>query len=125
MRKFIIGTDWWTDCDDAVALALAAKSAAMNLRCDDSFVQDDGRYAAAERYEDFLRRHRGLHVLFLQLGVGMNTPAIIKYPFWQMTAKNPKAVYVCINQGQAFCPEEIKRQSVCIDADIAEVLKKL
>lgn len=65
MRKFIIGTDWWTDCDDAVALALAAKSAAMNLRCDDSFVQDDGRYAAAERYEDFLRLHRGLHVLFL------------------------------------------------------------
>ncbi len=55
----------------------------------------------------------------------MNTPAIIKYPFWQMTAKNPKAVYACINYGQAFCPEEIKRQSVCIDANIAEVLKKL
>lgn len=104
---------------------VCGKPMTMNLRCDDSFVQNDGWYAAAERYEDFLRRHRGLHVLFLELGVGMNTPAIIKYPFWQMTAKNPKAVYACINYGQAFCPEEIKRQSVCIDANIAEVLKKL
>lgn len=104
---------------------VCGKPMTMNLRCDDSFVQNDGWYAAAERYEDFLRRHRGLHVLFLELGVGMNTPAIIKYQFWQMTAKNSKAVYACINYGQAFCPEEIKRQSVCIDANIAEVLKKL
>lgn len=94
----------------------------MNLRCDDSFVQDEGWYAAAERYEDFIRRHNGLHILFLELGVGMNTPGIIKYPFWQMTAKNPKAVYACVNRGEAYCPREIANQAVCIDGDIETVL---
>ena len=94
----------------------------MNLRCDDSFVQDEGWYAEAERYEDFIRRHDGLHILFLELGVGMNTPGIIKYPFWQMTAKNPNAVYACVNRGEACCPREIANQAVCIDADIEAVL---
>ncbi len=95
---------------------------AMNLRCDDSFVQDEGWYEAAERYESFIRRLDGLHILFLELGVGMNTPIIIKYPFWQMTAKNPKAVYACINRGEAYCPQEIANQAVCIDDDIEAVL---
>ena len=72
---------------------------AMNLRCDNFFVQDKGWYAARERYEDFIRRHKNMHVLFLELGVGANTPVIIKYPFWQMTAKNPKAIYACVNYG--------------------------
>lgn len=94
----------------------------MNLRCDDKFVQDNGWYAAANRYEDFIRRHKDLHILFLELGVGSNTPVIIKYPFWQMTAKNPKAVYACINYGEAFCPQEIETQSVCLDADIKQVI---
>ncbi len=97
----------------------------MNLRCDDTFVQDEGWYAAAERYEDFIRRHNGLHILFLELGVGMNTPGIIKYPFWQMTAKNSNAVYACINRGEAYCPREIANQSICIDGDIAETLRAL
>ena len=99
--------------------------AALNLRCDDKFAQDEGWYAAAGRYGDFIRRHEGLHVLFLELGVGFNTPSIIKYPFWQMTAKNPKAVYACINYGEALCPDEIVRRSVCIGADIAGVLPLL
>lgn len=94
----------------------------MNLRCDDTFVQDEGWYSAAERYESFIRRHNGLHILFLELGVGMNTPGIIKYPFWQMTAKNPKAVYACVNRGEAYCPQEIRNQAVCIDGDIGAVL---
>ena len=93
----------------------------MNLRCDMTFVQDDGWYAASHRYDDFIRRHEGLHVLFLELGVGANTPVIIKYPFWQMTAKNPKAVYACVNYGQAFCPREIAAQSICLDRDIKQV----
>ena len=97
----------------------------VNLRCDDKFVEDEGWHKAAERYENFLRTRDGQKILFLELGVGLNTPVIIKYPFWQMTAKNPKAVYACLNKGQAFCPREIERQSICIDADIAEVLKKL
>ena len=93
----------------------------MNLRCDMTFVQDDGWYAASHRYDDFIRRHEGLHVLFLELGVGANTPVIIKYPFWQMTAKKPKAVYACVNYGQAFCPREIAAQSICLDGDIKQV----
>ncbi len=97
----------------------------VNLRCDDKFVEDEGWHKAAERYENFLRTRGGQKILFLELGVGLNTPVIIKYPFWQMTAKNSNAVYACVNKGQAFCPREIERQSICIDADIAEVSEKL
>ena len=98
------------------------KPMSMNLRADDTFVQDGGWYQAAERYETFLRRHRDTKVLFLELGVGYNTPGIIKYPFWQMTMKNPRAIYVCINYGEAVCPKEIEAQSICIDGDIGKVL---
>lgn len=97
----------------------------MNLRSDDTFVQDEGWYRAAERYYDFVRRHEGLDLLLLELGVGANTPAIIKYPFWQMTARNKNAVYACINVDMAVAPPEIQRQSVCIDADIGRVLAEL
>lgn len=97
----------------------------MNLRCDMTFVQDDGWYAASGRYEDFLRRHEGMHLLLLELGVGANTPVIIKYPFWQMTAKNPKAVYACVNLGEAICPREIAEQSICLDRDIKTALGDL
>lgn len=95
----------------------------MNLRSDDTFVQDEGWYAAANRYNDFVRRHKNLHILFLELGVGGNTPAIIKYPFRQMTAENPKAVYICINFGEAICPQETEKQSVCFNDDIRKVLQ--
>lgn len=94
----------------------------MNLRCDDIFVQDAGWYTAATRYDDFIRRHRNLHILFLELGVGFNTPAIIKYPFWHMTAENPKGVYACVNSGEAFYPGEIAGRSLCINEDIGKVI---
>ena len=97
----------------------------MNLRIDDTFVEDDGWHAAAQRYEDFLRRHEGGHILFLELGVGGNTPAIIKYPFWQMTYRNPMAVYACVNLGEAYAPGEIAGRAICIDRDIGEVLKQV
>ena len=97
----------------------------MNLRADDTFVQDEGWYAASERYSDFLRRHKNLKVLYLELGVGGNTPVIIKYPFWRMTAENKNAFYACINFGEAICPEQIKKQSICLNYDIGEVLDKL
>ena len=97
----------------------------MNLRCDDTFVQDKGWYAASDCYQDFLRRHEGMRVLYLELGVGGNTPGIIKYPFWQMTAKNPKSTYACVNLGEAMCPRELERQAICIDGDIGEVMEKL
>ena len=98
------------------------KPLTMNLRSDDKFVEDEGWHRAAERYESFLRTRAGGKILFLELGVGYNTPIIIKYPFWQMTAKNPNATYACINQGQAVCPREIERQSICIDSDIGDIL---
>lgn len=101
------------------------KPLTMNLRSDNKFVEDEGWHRAAERYENFLRTRAGQKILFLELGVGYNTHVIIKYPFWQMTAKNPKAIYACINQGQAVCPQEIERQSVCINADIGQVLQSL
>jgi len=94
----------------------------MNLRQDDLFVQDDGWYTASRQYDDFIRQHKQLRILFLELGVGGNTPGIIKYPFWQMTAANPQAMYVCVNYGEAFCPQEICRQSVCLDGDIGKIL---
>lgn len=90
----------------------------MNLRCDPSFVQDAGWEAACGRYKDFLQGHSGLHILFLELGVGGNTPAIIKYPFWNMTARNSRAVYATINKKDAVCPPQISRQSICMRTDI-------
>ena len=98
------------------------KPTTMNLRSDNKFVEDEGWHRAAERYENFLRTRNCQRILFLELGVGYNTPVIIKYPFWQMTAKNPDATYVCINQGQTVCPQEIERQSICLDADIGDLL---
>lgn len=94
----------------------------MNLRCDNSFVQDEGWYAAANRYEDFISRHSDSHILFLELGVGMNTPVIIKYPFWQMTAQTPNAVYACVNLRESYYPNEIARQSLCLQGDIGDIL---
>lgn len=101
------------------------KPLTMNLRSDDRFVEDEGWYEAAERYQLFIRRHENMRVLFLELGVGYNTPVIIKYPFWEMTAENPKAAYVCISKGEAYAPKEIADRSICIDDDIGEVLQQL
>lgn len=100
------------------------KPLTMNLRSDDKFVEDEGWHRAAERYENFLRTRACGKILFLELGVGYNTPVIIKYPFWQMTAKNPNATYVCINQGQATCPLEIRHKSICINDDILSIINK-
>ena len=101
------------------------KPLTMNLRSDNKFVEDEGWHRAAERYENFLRTRAGQKILFLEFGVGYNTPVIIKYPFWQMTAKNPNATYACINQGQAVCPPEIEQRSICMNADIGQVLQSL
>ena len=97
----------------------------MNLRCDDTFVEDEGWHRAASRYNDFLRRHEGMRTLLLELGVGGNTPGIIKYPFWQMCAGNPQATYACVNLGEAVAPVEIDRQAILIDAGADVVLDAL
>lgn len=104
---------------------ICGKPMTTNLRCDNTFVEDNGWHAAAERYHEFLRRHEGMNVLYLELGVGANTPGIIKYPFWQYTAANPQATYACINKGEACCPGDIEHQSILIDAGADEVIPTL
>ena len=101
------------------------KPMTMNLRADDTFVEDEGWHLAAGRYQNFLRTRKNGKVLFLELGVGYNTPGIIKYPFWQMTKTNSQTTYASINYGEAYVPEEIAKRSICINADIGEILKQL
>lgn len=96
-----------------------------NLRADDKFVEDSGWHAAAYRYKKFLSGYLSGEIVFLELGVGMNTPGIIKYPFWKFTAANPKAKYICVNKGESFAPEEILPQSYLIDDDIKSFLEKI
>ena len=110
------------------------KPMSMNLRADHTFVTDKGWHKASKQYEKFLQTRNIIKngeqegdgkVLFFELGVGGNTPGIIKYPFWQMTEKNPNAAYACINFGEAVVPPKIEKQSICINDDIGEVLKKM
>lgn len=101
------------------------KPLTMNLRSDDTFVEDEGWHRAAERYGNFLRTRADGKILFLELGVGYNTPVIIKYPFWKMTLENPNAVYASINLDNCTIPGELGRQSICIHADIGAVLTQL
>ena len=97
----------------------------LNLRADDTFVEDEGWHAASKRYSQFLQRHRNTGNLYLELGVGYNTPVIIKYPFWQMTNENPRAVYACLNRGEAYTPEVIAEKSICINEDLNDVIDAL
>ena len=97
----------------------------LNLRSDETFLEDEGWKKASAAYSDYLRRHEGLHMLFLEIGVGGNTPVIIKYPFWQMVNDNPDAVYACLNYNECFCPKQIEQRSICLDGDSGEVIREL
>lgn len=97
----------------------------MNLRADDTFVEDDGWHIAASRYSDFLRRHQNMKVLFLELAVGYNTPTIVKYSFWRMAHDWKDATYACLNYGEAYAPDEIRKKSICINGDIGEILSQI
>ena len=101
------------------------KPMSMNLRADDTFVEDEGWHRAAGRYSDFLRRHKNMKVLFLELAVGYNTPTIVKYSFWRMVHDWKDATYACLNYGEAYAPDEIKKRSICINGDIGEILSLL
>jgi len=98
---------------------------AMNLRVDGTFVEDAGWHAAAARYGNFLKTHANGKVLYLELGVGGNTPVIIKYPFWRYTEANPEATYACINLGDVWAPEGIRNRSILLDGDIDAALDDL
>ena len=104
---------------------VCGKPLSMNLRADDTFVEDQGWHAAAARYRDFLEQHQSGKVLYLELGVGANTPVIIKYPFWRNTYLNPDATYACMNYGEAYAHPDIRDRSILIDADIDQVLEDL
>ena len=117
-RKMAVPTELVPHCP------VCGKPMTMNLRADDTFVEDEGWRQAAERYESFLRSRRG-KTLFLELGVGYNTPVIIKYPFWSMAGKDPDAVYACVNYGEAGCPLQLRERSICIDGDVGEVIEAL
>nr|WP_326165235.1 Sir2 silent information regulator family NAD-dependent deacetylase [uncultured Oscillibacter sp.] len=104
---------------------LCGRPMTMNLRVDDTFVQDEGWYQARRRYRDFLRRHEGRRLLFLELGVGYDTPGIIKFPFWRMTLQAPDAIYACVNEERASVPEGIAGRAVVLEADIGAVLTQM
>ena len=97
----------------------------MNLRADDTFVEDAGWQRSGSRYHEFLRRHEGMKVVYWEIGVGHNTPGIIKYPFWRMTAGNPRATYVCMSRSHAYCPDEIRARSICLNGDTKATLAAL
>lgn len=101
------------------------KPMSMNLRSDHTFVEDEGWHHASERYGEFLQRHQNKKVLLLETAVGFNTPTIIKYSFWRMAYEWKDAVYVCLNKGEAFAPEEIRKKSICINGDIGEILNQI
>ena len=104
---------------------VCGKPMSMNLRSDDTFVEDEGWHIAARRYKNFLNKYKGTHILFLELGVGYNTPGIIKFPFWNMTMDNPNAVYACLNFKEIGVPQEIEDQTIIIDGDICRTLNDM
>lgn len=101
------------------------KTMSVNLRADNTFVEDKGWHRASDRYMEFINKHRNLKVLFLELGIGMNTPSIVKFSFWRMVHEWQNAVYVCINLNEAYAPDEIRKKSICIRDDIKFVLNQL
>ena len=105
--------------------SVCGKPMTMNLRSDDKFVEDEGWHKAAERYNAFIEENKDKNIVYLELGVGANTPVIIKYPFWRLTAQNQNAAYICINLGESYCPDEIVDRSVCVNADIGKVINDL
>lgn len=97
----------------------------INLRADDTFVEDEGWHKASKAYADFLKEHQNRKVLYMELGVGDNTPVIIKYPFWRMVQKNPRAKYLCVNYAGTYYPAELEASSLFINDDIDTLLNKL
>ena len=106
-------------------LADKVKIYTKNLREDDTFVEDEGWHQASQRYTDFINKHLNDKIIYLELGVGMNTPGIIKYPFWNLTAANPKAKFITIDAQNIIYPEQISDQAIGIKGNINDVLKKL
>ncbi len=101
---------------------VCSKPMSMNLRADSTFVEDEGWHAAMGRYEKFIRQNSKNKVLYLEFGIGANTPAIIKYPFWQMVHSNKNSLYCCVNINDAICPKEIEPRALCFEVDIVRFI---
>ena len=97
----------------------------MNLRSDDRFVEDEGWKSAAVEYEAWVTAHRDKAVVYLEIGVGYNTPGIIKYSFWQQVFQNERAFYACLNMEKEPLPEQIRSRSIVIGGDSHEVIQEL
>lgn len=101
------------------------KPMTMNLRCDDKFVEDDGWHAAAKRYNKFLSKNAGGKTLFFELGVGYNTPAIIKFPFIRATLNNKNAFYASVNLNETADITRLTSRTLIINEDIYKVIADL
>lgn len=99
----------------------------MNLRCDQYFVQDEAWYQAEKRFGDFLNEalKSQKKLLLLELGVGFNTPTIIRFPFEKLVKENKQVNLIRLNLNEAVIPESIEQQAVGINKDIKQTIKDL
>lgn len=120
-------TEWKTKIDSALIpkCPVCSREMEMNLRSDDRFVQDDGWYVHAQNYQNFVDKTRNKKLVLLEIGIGYNTPAIIKYPFEQMTYTNKNTHLIRINKDYAICPDDIARKTILFDEDILKILENL
>ncbi|GAB6393686.1 MAG: NAD-dependent protein deacetylase SIR2 family [Treponematales bacterium] len=95
-----------------------------NLRCDARFVEAPHLWNTRQ-YEAFIQDARGKRLVLLELGVGFNTPGIIRFPFESITAQFARAILIRVNLSDAAVPEEIQEKSIVIQDDIAAVLNRL
>lgn len=101
---------------------ICGKPMTMNLRCDDTFVEDEGWHKAKQRYINFINKVKNKKVLYLELGVGNSTPGWIKYPFMNLTNENKNAMYVVVNEEKQFIPKVIEKKTIVINDNINNVL---
>ncbi len=104
---------------------VCSKPMTTNLRKDNTFVEDEGWHLAAKRYESFLNSAKDSNTLFLELGVGMNTPGIIKYPFLQMNALWENSFYISINMSKSYIPQDYTNRTLLIECDIADFITEV
>ncbi len=97
----------------------------MNLRVDDCFVQDDDWYAAEERFSRFLSRALGCRLVLLELGVGFNTPTIIRFPFEKLAREHKNITLVRLSRSKALVPAGLGERAVGINADMAKSITDL
>lgn len=92
----------------------------MNLRKDNHFVQDEAWYAAEERFSDYLSEAIDQKLVLVELGVGFNTPTIIRFPFEKLVREHENINLIRLNLDQAIVPKSFGKRAVGINADMAD-----